>query len=83
LTNKKKPEAEKAAPKVSLFLDNLETIIQNDCSTDPQFKTEELCVKLTLDEIKKRLIDTYGYTDGCPSRNSIANILNKNGYKFM
>ena len=73
-------------PVLELFpnlLNDLKKIIENDISTDPRFKTEDMYVRLTLDEIRKRLINNYKYDYcSCPCKSTIATILNGEGYKL-
>lgn len=59
---------------------DIESIIENHCSTDPRFKSEKQYVKLTIREIISRLIDTGKYTESSFKKSAIANLLNKMGY---
>ena len=51
--------------------------------TDSHFKTETLFVDLSLENLKKELIEKYNYTEtSCPCKNTLRKILRKLGYKI-
>lgn len=72
---------------ITLIFPNLENdirkIVDEYASTDPDFNTEKRYVRLTINEIRNRLIETNKYTDEtCPKKSCLANLLNKMGYNL-
>lgn len=62
--------------------EDITKIVENHCSTDPRFKNEKQYVKLTIQEIISKLIETGKYTEKSFKKSSIANLLNKMGYNL-
>lgn len=52
--------------------------------TDSHFKTETLFVDLSLQNLRKELIQRYGYTkETCPCKSTLLRLLNDLGYKIQ
>lgn len=60
--------------------EDIESIIKEYLLTDPHFKSEKLYVRLTIKEIKTRLIETGKYDEKSFSNSSLNNIINEMGY---
>lgn len=84
--HEKKKETRGRKRKEVLFpklVDDIKEIVSNYENTDSHFKTEDLYVDLTLNQIKLELINKYGYSEkDCPCENKISSILKDNGYKI-
>lgn len=61
---------------------DLEEIIKDNLFVDPHFATEEQYIELTLDAIMEKLTNIDKYKTKHPGRSSVANLLNKIGYKL-
>lgn len=77
----KQKENRGSKPAETLFpslLDDLKKIVEENACCDPDFKHEKRYVRLTVDEIKIRLIETGNYSvDKCPSKSVIKRCLKK------
>jgi len=81
-SNKHKCGRKKIIEKYPNLEEDIKIIIDEHSSTDPQFKTEKQFVKLTIDEIMKRLINTNKYQKGFIGRSTLGDLLNKMGYNL-
>ena len=61
---------------------DIKAIIENSLLIDPRFKSEKQYVKMSIQEIKKRLIKTGKYSNKSFSNSSLNNIVNQMGYKL-
>lgn len=62
---------------------DIKSVIDNFSQTDPQFKSEKMYVRLTINQIIQLLIDTGKYKeDTLPKRSTMGNFLNKLGYNL-
>lgn len=63
--------------------DDIKSVIEEYASTDPDFKTEKRYVKLTLQEIRNRLIQTGNYTEeNCIKKSALDNLIKQMGYEL-
>lgn len=63
--------------------DDIKNIVQDWSQTDPKFKTEKRYVKLTIKEIRNRLIQTGKYDDASlPKKSFLSTFINKIGFKL-
>ena len=62
------------------LVQDIEKIIEDSLSIDPHFRSEKQYVKLTVKEIKKRLIETEKYTEDSFSNSYLSDLINKLGY---
>lgn len=62
---------------------DIEKIINDYALTDPDFKTEKRYVRLTVKEIKNRLISTGKYDNKSFSNSYLSDLLNKLGFKLV
>lgn len=82
ISNKNKCGRKRKTDKYPTLKEDITKIIDEHSLTDPQFKTERQFVKLTLDEIMKRLIEINKYEEGFISRSYLDNLLNEMGYNL-
>ena len=61
---------------------DIEKIIEDSLSIDPKFKSEKQYVRMTVKEIKKRLIETGKYQEKSFSNSTLNNIINDMGYNL-
>lgn len=59
---------------------DIEKIIEDSLSIDPHFKSEKQYVKMTIKEIKTRLIETGKYNDKSFSNSYLNDLVNQMGY---
>jgi hypothetical protein len=65
------------------LLDDIRTIAQDHCQTDPTFQTTRLYCRLTAAEVRQQLIDRQGYPpEALPSRQTIGVKLNALGFRL-
>ena len=65
------------------LLDDIKKIIEPECQTDPSFNTCRLYTRITAKEVRKRLIEIYGYDEGSiPCARTISTKLNELGYNL-
>jgi Rhodopirellula transposase. len=63
------------------LLIDLKAIADSQSQADPQFRTNRLYTRLTAGEIRRQLINKFGYTDEeLPTEETIATKLNELGY---
>ncbi len=75
----RKPSEEK----FPALLDDIKSIIEPICQTDPTFKSTQLYSPITAKEVRSRLIDLKGYSvDEIPSRRTINRKMNQLGYRL-
>jgi hypothetical protein len=73
-----RPKAEVHLPGL---LDDLKTLAEAQCQTDPTFQTTRLYTRLTAKAARQALIDDFGYTDEqLPTEETIRVKLNGLGY---
>lgn len=61
---------------------DIKTIIEEYLLSDPHFKSEKLYVRLTVKEIKLKLIETGKYNEKSFNNSSLNNIINAMGYNL-
>ena len=65
------------------LLEDIKKIVEPECQTDPSFNTCRLYTLITAKEVRKRLIETYGYSeDSTPCVRTISTKLNELGYSL-
>jgi hypothetical protein len=65
------------------LLEDIKKIIEPECQTDPSFNTCRLYTRITAEEVRKRLIETYSYNDkSTPCARTISTKLNELGYSL-
>lgn len=65
------------------LLEDIKKIIEPECQTDPSFNTCRLYARITAKEVRKRLIETYGYNEeSTPCTRTISTKLNELGYNL-
>ena len=65
------------------LLDDIHSIAQDHCQTDPTFRTTRLYCRLTAAEVRRQLIERKGYTaDALPSVQTIGGKLNALGFRL-
>jgi hypothetical protein len=70
--------AEKRLP--NLLVD-IKAIVDGQSQTDPQFRNQRLYTRLSVEEVRRQLIEQKGYTDEeLPQRESLRTRLNKMGF---
>ena len=63
------------------LLTDIRAIVDGQSQTDPQFKTNRLYRRLTASEVRRQLIEKFGYTDQqLPTATTIGTKLNEMGY---
>src|SRR6184192_2748711 len=66
------------------LLADIRAIVDGQSQTDPQFKTNRLYTRLTAPEVRRQLIEKFGYTDEeLPTATTIGTKLNEMGYHPM
>jgi hypothetical protein len=66
------------------LLTDIQAIVDGQSQTDPQFKTNRLYTRLTAGEVRRQLIEKFGYTDQeLPTVTTIGSKLNTMGYYPM
>jgi hypothetical protein len=66
------------------LLTDIRTLVDGQSQTDPQFKTNRLYTRLTATEVRRQLIEKFGYTDEeLPTITTIGTKLNEMGYHPM
>ncbi len=66
------------------LLADIQTIVDGQSQTDPQFKTNRLYTRLTAGEVHRQLIEKFGYTEAeLPTVTTIGSKLNSMGYYPM
>jgi hypothetical protein len=66
------------------LLRDIKAIVDGQSQTDPQFKTNRLYTRLTAPEVRRQLIEKFGYTDQeLPTTTTIGTKLNSMGYHPM
>jgi transposase len=70
-----------AEEKLPRLLEDIRAVVDSQSQTDPSFKTERLYTRLTVKEIRERLIREKGYTeDELPTLQTLNTKINKLGY---
>jgi hypothetical protein len=65
------------------LLDDIKKIIEPECQTDPSFNTCRLYTRVTAEEVRKRLIEIYGYNEeSTPCARTISTKMNELGYNL-
>lgn len=65
------------------LLEDIKKIVGPECQTDPSFNTCRLHTRTTAEEVRKRLLETYGYNDeSAPCSGTISTKLNESGYSL-
>ncbi|MCI5168264.1 MAG: hypothetical protein D3903_19790 [Candidatus Electrothrix sp. GM3_4] len=65
------------------LLEDLKKIVEPECQTDPSFNTCRLYTRITAEEVRRRLLETYCYDEGSiPCARTISTKLNESGYKL-
>lgn len=65
------------------LLTDIENIVDSQSQTDPTFKSQRLYTRLGATEVKKQLIERYGYSDeDLPTSETIRLKLNELGYNL-
>jgi transposase len=63
------------------LLSDLRAIVDGQSQADPQFRTNRLYTKLTVAEVRRQLMEKFGYSDEeLPTEETIGNKLNTLGY---
>jgi len=63
------------------LLDDIRAIVDGQSQTDPQFRTQRLYTRLSVEEVRRQLIVHKGYTpESCPGRETLRLRLNALGY---
>jgi hypothetical protein len=63
------------------LLVDIKTIVDGQSQTDPQFRNNRLYTRLSVEEVRRQLIEQKGYTDEeLPRRESLRIRLNKMGF---
>ena len=63
------------------LLDDIRAIVDGQSQTDPQFRTQRLYTRLSVEEVRRQLIAQKGYTSAnCPGRETLRLRLNALGY---
>jgi transposase len=71
----------RAEEKLPNLLEDIRSIVDGQSQTDPSFKTEKLYTRLTVKEIRNRLIKEKGYSDeALPTLQTINTKVNQLGY---
>jgi hypothetical protein len=66
------------------LLTDIRAIVDGQSQTDPQFKTNRLYTRLTAPEVRRQLIEKFGYThEELPTSTTIGSKLNEMGYHPM
>lgn len=66
------------------LLADIRAIVDGQSQTDPQFKSKRLYTRLTAPEVRRQLIEKFGYTDeDLPTATTIGTKLNAMGYHPM
>src|SRR5947209_11707407 len=59
------------------LLDDIRSLVQDHCQTDPTFQTTRLFCRLTAEQVRRPLIERKGYTDeALPATQTIGTQLN-------
>lgn len=72
----------KLIDKYTDLIQDIENIIKDSLSIDPRFRSEKQYVKMTINEIKKRLIETEKYNEKSFSNSYLNNLVNQMGYNL-
>lgn len=65
------------------LLDDIRDLVQDQCQTDPTFRTTRLFCRLTAREVRRQLIEHKGYTDEqLPTIQTINTRLNALGFRL-
>lgn len=65
------------------LLSDIKEILSPVCQTDPTFRTKDLYSPLTAKEVRRRLIDDFGYSpEVLPKRRTILKKMNQLGFKL-
>lgn len=71
----------KAEEHLPTLLEDIKNIVDSQSQTDPSFKTRRLYTRLSAAEVRKQLIEKYGYRDEVlPTSETIRVKLNDLGY---
>ena len=66
------------------LLADIQAIVDGQSQTDPQFKTKRLYTRLTVGEVRRQLIEKFGYAEAeLPTVTTIGSKLNSLGYYPM
>ena len=65
------------------LLEDIKKIVEPECQTDPSFNTCRLYTRITAEEVRRRLLETYCYDEeSIPCARTISTKLNESGYKL-
>ena len=65
------------------LLEDIKKIVEPECQTDPSFNTCRLYTRITAEEVRRRLLETYCYDEeSIPCARTISTKLNELGYKL-
>jgi hypothetical protein len=65
------------------LLNDIKNIIDGESQTDPKFKSTNLYTRLTVKEVRKRLIEEKHYQNGeLPTNQTLNTKINELGYKM-
>ncbi len=65
------------------LIDDIKNLVDAQSQTDPSFKSQRLYTRLSAAEVRKQLIEKYGYSDSeLPTSETIRLKLNDLGYKL-
>lgn len=65
------------------LLEDIKKIVEPESQTDPSFNTCRLYTRITAEEVRKRLLETYCYDEeSIPCARTISTKLNELGYKL-
>ena len=66
------------------LLRDIRAIVDGQSQTDPQFRTNRLYTRLTAAEVRRQLIEKFGYSEAeLPTATTIGTKLNEMGYHPM
>jgi Rhodopirellula transposase DDE domain len=73
----------KAEEHLPCLLKNIKKLVDSQSQTDPSFKSQRLYTRLTASQVRKLLIEKFGYSDeGLPTEETIRVKLNYLGYRL-
>jgi hypothetical protein len=73
----------KAEEYLTTLLEDIKNIVDQESQTDPSFKSRRLYTRLTAAQVRKQLIEKYGYSDEVlPTSETIRVKLNDLGYNL-
>ena len=79
-SNRGRKKSEELLPNL---LEDIKKIVEPECQTDPSFNTCRLYTRITAEEVRRRLLETYCYDEeSIPCARTISTKLNESGYKL-